>query len=170
MNGFISYENKRFSVACSGMAARPVGISAAPAGHRPQRFCISRLRGGSDRHGARREIAQVGARILMPEVRSALCILFLALAPLAGAGLALMNTGLGRSRNAAHTLMAALCVTATAAISYFVFGPAVQGFEGLPAYALNAGGRSWNWIGAEPLFFGGLSANGSPAFLAAWMG
>ena len=60
-----------------------------------------------------------------------LCILFLSIAPLAAAGLALMNTGLTRSRNAAHAMMAALCATASAAGGYFLCGRSFQGAAGL---------------------------------------
>lgn len=49
------------------------------------------------------------------------------LIPFAIAGLALMNTGLGRSRSAAHAMTSALCVICAAFIVYLVFGFAVQG-------------------------------------------
>src|ERR1019366_7953652 len=39
---------------------------------------------------------------------STLCLLLLLLIPLAAAGLAIINTGLGRSRNAAHMMLASL--------------------------------------------------------------
>ena len=106
----------------------------------------------------------------MTEIQTGLCIVFLLLAPLAGAGVALVNTGLGRSRNAAHAMMSSLCVLAVASCAYFVFGRAFQGFGGLPSHSLSIGGKAWDWIGAQPLFFIGLPANGSPALLAAWMG
>jgi Amt family ammonium transporter len=104
------------------------------------------------------------------EIQTGLCILFLIVAPLAGAGVALINTGLGRSRNAAHAMMSALCVVAVAACAYFVLGRAWQGFSGLPFHSLSIGGKTWDWIGAQPLFFIGLPAAGSPALLTAWMG
>jgi Amt family ammonium transporter len=102
--------------------------------------------------------------------QTVLCSIFLALAPLAGAGLALIDTGLGRSRNAAYAMMSALCVVAVSACAYFVFGFAWQGYAGLPAHSFVAGGKVWDWIGAAPLFFGGLATGGSSALLAAWMG
>ncbi len=49
-----------------------------------------------------------------------------------------MNAGLGRTRNAAHSMMAALCVIAVAACAYFVCGRAFQGYSWRPrprAYA-----------------------------------
>lgn len=103
------------------------------------------------------------------ELTMALCILCIFLVPFAGAGLALINTGLGRSRSSAHAMMASLCVIAVAALAYFVCGFSWQGFVGLPAHSFMIGGRAWNWIAAEPLFMRGLEFNGSPASLAAWL-
>ena len=106
----------------------------------------------------------------MTETQTALCSIFLVISPLAGAGLTLINTGLGRSRNAAYAMVSALCVVAVSACAYFVFGFAWQGYAGLPSHSFAAGGNVWDWIGAAPLFFGGLVTGGSPALLAAWMG
>jgi Amt family ammonium transporter len=92
------------------------------------------------------------------------------LIPLALVGLALMNCGLGRSRSAAHALMAALTVAAVAAIAYVVCGFAWQGLAGRPAFAFIAGGKPWNWIGADRFFLSGLDFDGSPAALAACFG
>jgi hypothetical protein len=55
------------------------------------------------------------AGVHLTEIQTAACIFSLLLAPLAGGGLALINAGLGRSRNAAHSMMAALCVMSVAA-------------------------------------------------------
>ena len=52
----------------------------------------------------------------------------LLIAPLAGAGLAAINAGLGRARNAAYSMLAALCAIAVAAGMYFICGRALQGF------------------------------------------
>ena len=99
----------------------------------------------------------------------ALCVVFILLVPLAGAGLSLINTGLGRSRSAAHAMLAALCVMAVAAVVYFVCGFSWQGFPGLPAHFLMAGGKSWNWLAAQPFFLRGLPLDGSPVSLAVWL-
>ncbi len=104
-----------------------------------------------------------------------LSILCLLIAPLAGCGLALMNAGLGRARNAAHSMTAALCAIAVAACVYFVCGQAFQSYPGGPAYFFSADGTIWNWIGAEPWLFRDLPMNGfaqgvPPAFLFAWFG
>ena len=86
--------------------------------------------------------------------------------PLAGAGIALINTGLGRSRSAAHAMLASLCVMATAALAYFVFGFSWQGFPGMPAHAIAAGGKSWNWLADQQFFLRGVALDGSRASLA----
>ncbi len=107
---------------------------------------------------------------LLSETAVAVCMASLLFVPLAGAGLALINSGLGRSRNAAHTMMASLCVLAIAAVAYFIAGFAWQGFAGWPAHAVTVAGKSWSWISAGHFFFRGLALNGSPASLAAWFG
>src|SRR5260370_19104696 len=97
------------------------------------------------------------------------CVFLTLLVPLAAAGLALINAGLGRSRSAAHSIMAALRVMAVAAIVYFICGFAWQGFIGRPAHIMMVGGKPWNWIAAVPFFFRGLQLDGSAASLAAWL-
>jgi Amt family ammonium transporter len=106
----------------------------------------------------------------LPEARYAACIFFIFLVPFAGAGLALINAGLGRSRSAAHLMLASICVIAIAAISYFTCGFAWQGFPGQPEHSLNIAGKNWSWIAAGPFFLRGLQFDGSPAALAAWFG
>jgi ammonium transporter, Amt family len=81
------------------------------------------------------------------EIQTAACVFFLLLAPLSGAGLALINAGLGRSRNAAHSMMAALCVVSVAACIYFVCGRAIQGYAGGLSYSLRIAGQPWDWGG-----------------------
>ncbi len=92
------------------------------------------------------------------------------MAPLAAAGLALINTGLGRSRNAAHAMLSALCAASLAALVYFAVGRCWHGSPGEPSHILTIAGKSWDWLGAVRPFFAGLPAGGSPAFLTAWMG
>ena len=95
-----------------------------------------------------------------------LCIFCILLAPLACAGLALINTGLGRSRSAAHAMLSALCVMAVAAIVYIACGFAWQGFAGGPARVFMVAGKAWSWIASGPLFLRGLTLDASPASLA----
>ena len=100
----------------------------------------------------------------------ALCFLAILLTPLAAAGLALIHTGLSRSRNASHMMLSCLCVFGVAAIVFFVIGFAWQGYPGRPAHAFVARGKSWNWIASEPFFWRGLRLDGSASSLAALLG
>jgi Amt family ammonium transporter len=95
------------------------------------------------------------------------CLFFIFLVPFAAAGLSLINTGLGRSRNAAHMMMASLFALSVAAIVYVVCGYSWQGYIGRPGHILTFAGKGWNWIAGERFFFLGLSLDGSPASLAA---
>src|SRR5579864_2994037 len=103
----------------------------------------------------------------LPDAALLVCILCIFLVPLAGAGISLINAGLGRSRNAGHMMMAAVSALAVAAIVYFVCGFAWQGYIGIPGHSLVFSGKSWNWIAAQPFFFRGLGFDGSAASLAA---
>jgi Amt family ammonium transporter len=108
--------------------------------------------------------------VIQPPAPAAICGLLILLIPLALAGLTLMNSGLGRSRTAAHALMATLTVTAIASIMYVICGFAWQGLAGRPAYAVAVGGKQWSWIGSERFFLLGLDFDGSSAILAAGFG
>jgi ammonium transporter, Amt family len=104
----------------------------------------------------------------LTEIATVACLLFIFLVPLAAAGLSLMNVGLGRSRSAGHMMMASLAALAVAGLVYFVCGFAWQGYLGRPARMFLLGGKSWNWIAAEPFFFRGVAFEGSSASLAAF--
>jgi len=106
----------------------------------------------------------------LPDLAAALCFLFILLVPFAAAGLAMINTGLGRSRNAAHMMLSSLCVIAVAAVVYFAIGFSWQGYSGRPGYAFTVSGKLWNWIAAEPFFWRGLKMDGSADSLAALLG
>jgi Amt family ammonium transporter len=106
----------------------------------------------------------------LPDSSIALCIACIFLVPCAAAGLALLGTGLGRSRSAAHSMMSSLCVLAVAALAYFVCGFAWQGFAGGAAHVASVGGKDWSWIGSQPFFLRHQSLDGSPASLAALLG
>ena len=96
--------------------------------------------------------------------------LLVLLTPFAAAGLALINTGLGRSRSAAHAMLSSLCALAVAVLVYFVWGFAWQGLAGGPARVISTAGRQWNWIGSGPWFLSGMDLNGSPASFVLWLG
>ncbi len=101
---------------------------------------------------------------------AALALACTLLAPLALAGLALINTGLVRSRNAAHGMMAAMAALAVAALAYFICGYAFQGHSGAAAHVFHAGRMDLDWLGAGPWFLRGLSYDGSTASLAPLVG
>ena len=99
-----------------------------------------------------------------------ICLAFILLVPLAGAGLALINTGLGRARSAAQLMMSSLCVLSIAALAYFVCGFAFQGFPDQPAHWFTIGGKPWSWLADGHLFLHHVALDGSPASLAALLG
>jgi Amt family ammonium transporter len=91
----------------------------------------------------------------LPEAAAAFCILLTALIPCAIAGIALMNTGLGRSRSAAHAMTASLCAVATAVVVFVCVGFA---FEGSIDVAPRFG----------PLLLRGVHLDGSRASIVIW--
>jgi ammonium transporter, Amt family len=99
------------------------------------------------------------------EMTSAVCVLLILLVPFASAGLALLNSGLSRSRSSAHSMMASLCAISVAAVVYWICGFAWQGYAGLPGL-----GAKLNWIGTGPFFLRGMEFDGSRPALAAWLG
>ena len=94
----------------------------------------------------------------LPDAAYALCLVLLALAPLAIAGVALINTGLGRSRSAAQALLGNLAILAVTAIVFALAGATFSGVLGGAGHSFQLTGKPWNWLGAGPLFLGGLSA------------
>lgn len=99
-----------------------------------------------------------------------LCFLSILLIPLAIAGLSLINTGLGRSRNAAHLMLGCLCLISVAGLVYVVVGFSLLGYPGGPGYGLIAQGKTWEWLGALPLFMRGLPLGLNAPSLAALLG
>ncbi|MFI5070021.1 MAG: ammonium transporter [Terriglobales bacterium] len=103
----------------------------------------------------------------LSEVTAGVCFLLILLVPLASAGIALINTGLGRSRSAAHSMMASLMAIAVAVLVYFIFGFSWQGLAGGSSHVFVVGGKAWNWIAAQPFFMRGVEFNGSYSSLVA---
>lgn len=103
----------------------------------------------------------------LPEATTTLCIVLILLTPLSIVGLSLVNTGLTRSRSAAHTMTASLCIFAVAVVTYFVFGFAWQSVAGRPEHTITLAGRPWGWMGVEPFFFRGVKCDGSAVSLVA---
>lgn len=69
----------------------------------------------------------------------------LVLSTFALAGVALINTGLGRSRSAAQALLGCVAIVAVAAICFASIGSIFAGAAGHGA--IHGAGRSWDWIG-----------------------
>lgn len=103
----------------------------------------------------------------LSEMTAGVCFFLILLVPFASVGLALINTGLGRSRSAAHSMMSSLMAIAVAALVYFVFGFSWQGFAGAPHHAVIIGGSAWDWLADQPFFMRGLEFNGSYPSLVA---
>lgn len=97
------------------------------------------------------------APAVMPDSVFALTLALLMLAPLAIAGVALINTGLGRSRSAAQALLGSLAIVAVTAIVFAFVGSAFAGsLPGGPGHTFNLAGKSWNWLGEGPFMLRGL--------------
>jgi Amt family ammonium transporter len=106
----------------------------------------------------------------LSEAALALSIVMILLVPLAIGGLALINTGLGRSRSASHAMLGSLAIASVAMLAYFVCGFSWQGFSGRPAHTITVAGLQWNWLASERLFLAGLPFDGSAVSLAACLG
>jgi len=91
----------------------------------------------------------------MTDAAFALSLALLLLAPLAIAGLALINTGLGRCRSAAQALLGNLIIVAVSAIVFALVGATFTGGAG---HVLQLAGKPWNWAGTAPYLLGGLSS------------
>jgi len=92
---------------------------------------------------------------IMTDAAFALCLALLLLAPLAIAGVALINTGLGRCRSAAQALLGNLAIIAVTAIVFAVVGATLTGGAG---HVFTLAGKPWNWLGTSPYLLGGLGA------------
>ena len=105
------------------------------------------------------------APIALPETAFALTLILLLLTPLAIAGLALINTGLGRSRSAAQSLLGSLVIVAATALAFALVGAALTGTSADAGHTFLLVGRSWNWLGAGPLVLAGFRSQPAQAQL-----
>ncbi len=96
----------------------------------------------------------------------ALTFVLLLLAPLAIAGVALINAGLGRSRSAAQSLLGNVAILAVSAIVFALIGAALTGTAGAAGHTFQLAGKTWDWLGAGPLLLGGFSTTQPLAQLA----
>jgi ammonium transporter, Amt family len=94
-----------------------------------------------------------------------ICFVLILLVPFAGAGLGLLNSGLGRCRSAAHVILASLCVVGVSALVYVAVGYSWQGAMGGPGHTALIAAKPWNWIAAEPFFLRGLRLDTSAGSL-----
>lgn len=89
------------------------------------------------------------------------CILCILLVPFAVAGLALINTGLNRSRSASYAMLSSLCVASVAMLVFFVCGFSVQGIRGGAAHVFHVAGQQWDVMGAGSILLHGFDFNQS---------
>jgi len=92
-----------------------------------------------------------------PETTFVLVLVLLLMAPLAIAGVALLNVGLGRSRSAAQALLGNLAIVAVTAIAFALVGATLAATTGA-GHIFHAAGKPWNWLGTGPWFLSGLSS------------
>ena len=78
----------------------------------------------------------------------------LILAPLAIAGLALINAGLGRSRSAAQSLVGCLAIFSVAVVAFAILGSV---FAAPGGATFTAAGKPWNLIGAGQWLLGSFA-------------
>ena len=96
----------------------------------------------------------------------ALALALLLLAPLAMAGGARINAGLGRSRSAAQALLGNLALAAVAVIAFALVGASLAGTLGTADAAIHAAGKSWGVLGLGPFLLHGLASATPQAQLA----
>ncbi len=101
----------------------------------------------------------------LTETAFVLVLALLLLAPLALAGLALINTGLGRSRSAAQSLLGSLAIVGVSVISFALVGATFASSAGGASHTFHMAGNAWNWLGAGPLFLGGFGTASAQAQL-----
>jgi Amt family ammonium transporter len=100
----------------------------------------------------------------LSETAFALALGLLMLAPMAIAGIALVNTGLGRSRSAAQSLLGNLVIFSVAVVMFAVVGATFA--SSAAAHTLHVSGKPWDWLGSAPFLLGGFNAAPARAQLA----
>ncbi len=100
---------------------------------------------------------------MVPAMDLVLCLVCIMLIPLAATGLALIHQGLGRSRSAAHAMLATLCALGIAAILTVVVGFSWAVGSGLPPHSFTIAGVHWDWLGRAPFLAHSISFDASDA-------
>ncbi len=108
----------------------------------------------------------VPAPPLMSDAVFALTLALMLLAPMAIAGVALVNTGLGRSRSAAQAMLGNLALIAVAAIVFALVGASFAGSLGSSEIIVHAAGKTWSVLGLGSFLLRGLGAAAPQAQLA----
>ena len=108
--------------------------------------------------------------LLADPIQTAVCLIFILLIPFAGAGLALISTGLNRSRSAAHSILSCLVMGALAVLSYFALGFTFQASAAERGRFFTVDGKAWDWLGASAPFLSGAGLDGRAASLIALFG
>jgi Amt family ammonium transporter len=96
----------------------------------------------------------------MSDAVFALTLALLLVAPLAIAGVALINAGLGRSRSAAQALLGNVAIVAVTTIVFALVGAAFAGY--LPSttgHSFQLAGKPWNWLGSGGLLLSGFASS-----------
>ena len=96
----------------------------------------------------------------------ALTLALLLLAPLAIAGVALVNTGLGRSRSAAQSILGCLGIVAVAAVVFAMLGATFTSSPEGAGHSFLLVDKHWNWLGAGPWMLGELNSDSPRSQLA----
>ena len=95
----------------------------------------------------------------MSDALFALTLALLVLSPLTIAGIALINTGLGRSRSASQSLLGNLAIVAVTAIVFAIIGSVFAGsLPGGAGHIFHMAGKPWNWLGSGPILMRGLDS------------
>ncbi len=102
----------------------------------------------------------------MTDAAFALTLGLLLLAPMAIAGVALINTGLGRSRSAAQAMLGNLALIAVAAIVFAFIGASFAGSLGPGEVVLHLAGKPWSVLGLGSFLLHGLNAAAPQSQLA----
>ena len=100
------------------------------------------------------------------EAAFALTLGLLLLAPLAIAGVALINTGLGRARSAAQSLLGSLGMISVAVIVFALVGATFADGTAGAGHIFHFSGKPWNWCGTGAWFLTGLAGLPARAQLA----
>ncbi len=95
-----------------------------------------------------------------------LSFVLLLLAPLAPAGVALLNTGLGRARSAAQALLGSLVVIAAAVLVFALIGATYADSWIGVGHVAHIAGKPWNWAGTGLWFLSGFDTSSTRTQLA----